>query len=153
VAVKGITTGEDAELAVQAGVSIVWVSTHGGRQCDYGRGAYDVLPEVVQAVKGKATIIFDSGVYRGSDVVKALAAGADIVGIGRLYAYGLANGEPGVVRVLELLEREMEASMANLGAHNIAALNQKFLAPGAVVSQPGMFSAFPLMDSTGFSKV
>jgi len=153
VAVKGITTGEDAELAVQNGVSIVWVSTHGGRQCDYGRGSYDVLPEVVQAVKGKATIIFDSGVYRGSDVVKALSAGADIVGIGRLYAYGLANGEPGVVRVLELLEREMEASMANLGAHNIAALNQKFLAPGAVVTQPGLFSAFPLMDSTGFSKV
>jgi glycolate oxidase len=153
VAVKGVTTGEDAELALKAGVSIVWVSTHGGRQCDHGRGSFEVLPEVVQAAKGKATIIFDSGVYRGTDVVKALATGADIVGIGRLYCYGLAHGEAGVVRVLEILEKEIEACMANLGAHDVAALNRKLITPATSVTPPGLFSAFPLMDATGFSVV
>lgn len=153
VAVKGVTTGEDAELALKSGVSIVWVSTHGGRQCDHGRGAYEILPEVVQAAKGKATIVFDSGVYRGTDVVKALATGADVVGIGRLYCYGLANGEAGVVRTLEILEKEMEACMANLGAHNVAALNTKLITPTTPVNPPSLFSAFPLMDATGFSAV
>lgn len=153
VAVKGVTTGEDAALALKAGVSIVWVSTHGGRQCDFGRGAYDILPEVVQAAKGKATIIFDSGVYRGTDVVKALATGADVVGIGRLYAYGLANGQAGVVRVLEILEKEIEACMANLGAHDVTALNRNLITRSTPVNWPTLFSAFPLMDATGFSAV
>lgn len=153
VALKGITTGEDAAEAVKAGVSVIWVSTHGGRQVDHARGAYEILPEVVQAAKGKATIIFDSGVYRGTDVVKALATGADIVGIGRLYAYGLANGEAGVVRVLEILEKEIEACMANLGAKNIGALNKSLITATTPVNQPSLFSAFPLMDATGFSAV
>ncbi|HEY3919743.1 MAG TPA: alpha-hydroxy acid oxidase [Stellaceae bacterium] len=153
VALKGITSGEDAELGLKAGASVIWVSTHGGRQCDFGRGAYDILPEVVQAAKGKATIIFDSGVYRGTDVVKALATGADVVGIGRLYAYGLANGEAGVVRVLEILEKEIEACMANLGAHDVAALNRNLITRSTPVNWPTLFSAFPLMDSTGFSAV
>ena len=125
---------------------MVWVSTHGGRQVDHARGAYEILPEVVQAAKGKATIIFDSGVYRGTDVVKALATGADVVGIGRLYAYGLANGEAGVVRVLEILEKEIEACMANLGAKNVAALNKSLITPTTPVNPPSLFSAFPLMD-------
>ena len=153
VGLKGVTTGEDAAQGVKAGVSVIWVSTHGGRQVDHARGAYEVLPEVVQAAKGKATIIFDSGVYRGTDVVKALATGADIVGIGRLYAYGLANGEAGVVRVLEILEKEIEACMANLGAKNVAALNKALITPTTPVNLPSLFSAFPLMDSTGFSAV
>jgi isopentenyl diphosphate isomerase/L-lactate dehydrogenase-like FMN-dependent dehydrogenase len=153
VALKGITNGEDAAEAVKAGVSVIWVSTHGGRQVDHARGAYQILPEVVQAAKGKATIIFDSGVYRGTDVVKALATGADIVGIGRLYAYGLANGEAGVVRVLEILEKEIEACMANLGAKNVAALNKSFITASTPVNQPTLFSAFPLMDATGYSAV
>jgi glycolate oxidase len=153
VALKGITTGEDAAEAVKAGVSVIWVSTHGGRQVDHARGAYEILPEVVQAAKGKATIIFDSGVYRGTDVVKALATGADVVGIGRLYAYGLANGEAGVVRVLEILEKEIEACMANLGAKNVAALNKSLITASTPVNPPSLFSAFPLMDATGFSAV
>ena len=153
VALKGITTGEDAAEAVKAGVSVIWVSTHGGRQVDHARGAYEILPEVVQAAKGKATIIFDSGVYRGTDVVKALATGADVVGIGRLYAYGLANGEDGVVRVLEILEKEVEACMANLGAKNVAALNKSLITPSSPVNPPSLWSAFPLMDSSGFSAV
>jgi isopentenyl diphosphate isomerase/L-lactate dehydrogenase-like FMN-dependent dehydrogenase len=153
VGIKGVTSGEDAALAVKSGLSVVWVSTHGGRQVDHARGAYQILPEVVQAAKGKATIIFDSGVYRGTDVVKALATGADVVGIGRLYAYGLANGEAGVVRVLEILEKEIEACMANLGAKNVAALNKSLITPTTPVNPPSLFSAFPLMDSTGYSAV
>ncbi|HWE72013.1 MAG TPA: alpha-hydroxy acid oxidase [Stellaceae bacterium] len=153
VGLKGITTGEDAELGLKAGVSVIWVSTHGGRQVDHARGAYEILPEIVQAAKGKATIVFDSGVYRGTDVVKALATGADIVGIGRLYAYGLANGEAGVVRVLEILEKEIEACMANLGAKNVAALNKSLITASTSMNPPGLFSAFPLMDTTGLSSV
>lgn len=153
VGLKGVTTGEDAELGIKAGVSVIWVSTHGGRQVDHARGAYEILPEIVRVAKGKATIIFDSGVYRGTDVVKALATGADVVGIGRLYAYGLANGEAGVVRVLEILEKEIVACMSNLGAKNVGALNKSLITASTPVNQPSLFSAFPLMDATGFSAV
>jgi glycolate oxidase len=105
-------------------------------------------------VNGKAEIVFDSGVYRGTDVVKALSLGATTVGIGRLYCYGLgAGGEAGVVRTLEILEKEIEACMANLGAKNVAALNRALTTPTTPVNHPGLFSAFPLLDSSGFSPV
>jgi len=147
VALKGIVTGEDADLACKAGISVVWVSTHGGRQLDHGRGAIEALPEIVKAVKGRAEIIVDSGFSRGSDVVKGIALGATAVGVGRLYAYGLgAAGEAGVVRVLEILEKEIAACMANLGAKNLAALNKSYLAPATPVNFPTMFSAFPLLE-------
>jgi glycolate oxidase len=147
VALKGIMTGEDADLACKAGVSVVWVSTHGGRQLDHGRGAIEALPEVVKAVKGRAEIIVDSGFSRGSDIVKGMALGANAVGIGRLYCYGLgAAGEAGVTRVLEILEKEIAACMANLGAKNLAALNRAFLAPAMPVNFPTMFSAFPMLE-------
>ncbi len=154
VAVKGVTTGEDATLALKAGVSVIWVSTHGGRQADHGRGAIEVLPEVAKAVGGKAEIILDSGIYRGTDVVKALSLGATTVGIGRLYCYGLgAGGEAGVVRTLEILEKEIEACMANIGAKNVAALNRGLTTPTTPVNHPSLFSAFPLLDSSNFSPV
>ncbi len=147
VALKGILTGEDADLACKAGVSVVWVSTHGGRQLDHGRGAIEALPEVVKAVKGRAEIIVDSGFSRGSDIVKGMALGANAVGIGRLYCYGLgAAGEGGVTRVLEILEKEIAACMANLGAKNLAGLNRSFLAPAMPVNFPTMFSAFPMLE-------
>jgi isopentenyl diphosphate isomerase/L-lactate dehydrogenase-like FMN-dependent dehydrogenase len=146
--IKGITCGEDAALACEIGVSAVWVSTHGGRQLDHGRGAIDILPEVVDSVRGRAQIIIDSGFSRGADVVKAIAYGATAVGIGRLYCYGLgAGGEAGVVRVLEILEKEIHACMANLGARNIAALNPALVVAARPVNFPSMFSAFPLMDT------
>lgn len=147
VVLKGITTGEDADLACKAGVSAVWVSTHGGRQIDHNRGAIEILPEVVKAVKGRAQIIVDSGFSRGSDVVKGIALGANAVGIGRLYCYGLgAAGEAGVVRVLEILEKEIAACMANLGAKNLAALNKSLTTPTTPLNPPSMFSAFPLLE-------
>jgi glycolate oxidase len=148
IMIKGITCGEDAAIACDAGVAAVWVSTHGGRQLDHGRGAIDILPEVVDAVQGRAQIIVDSGFSRGSDIVKAIAFGATAVGIGRLYCYGLGvGGEDGVVRVLEILEKEIYASMANLGARNLAELNRSRMVPAMPVNPPSMFSAFPLMDT------
>ena len=90
LAIKGIATAEDAKLALDHGVEIVYVSNHGGRQLDHGRGSMDVLPEIVDAVGGRAKIIIDGGFYRGSDVVKAIALGADLVGLGRMQCYGLA---------------------------------------------------------------
>src|SRR4029077_10863447 len=87
---KGIAPAEDATLACEHGVEVVYVSNHGGRQLDQGRGSLDVLPEVVQAVRGRATILIDGSFMRGTDVVKAIALGAQVVGMGRLTCCGLA---------------------------------------------------------------
>ena len=88
--IKGIATAEDAALAVDHGVDWIYVSNHGGRQLDHGRGSIDVLPEVVEAVAGRAKIIVDGSFCRGTDVVKAIATGADLVGIGRMQCFALA---------------------------------------------------------------
>src|SRR5207244_12210247 len=84
LAIKGIATAEDAAIALDHGVEWIYVSNHGGRQLDHGRGSMDVLPEVVDAVAGRAKIIIDGSICRGSDIVKAIAAGADPVRIGRM---------------------------------------------------------------------
>src|SRR5271168_2846962 len=105
---KGIATAEDAQIAVDHGVEWIYVSNHGGRQLDHGRGAMHVLPEIVTAAAGRAKIMVDGSFYRGSDIVKAIAMGADLVGIGRLHCWALAaGGEAGIVRMLELLEDEV----------------------------------------------
>ena len=102
---KRIATVEDARIAVEHGVDCVYVSNHGGRQLDQGVGSIDVLPEVVEAVGGRAHIIVDGGISRGTDVVKALILGADAVACGRLYVYGLAAaGAEGMMRLFEILE-------------------------------------------------
>lgn len=98
---KGIMTAEDARLAVEAGVQIVWVSNHGGRQLDHGQATIDVLPEIVEAVAGRAEIIIDGGFSRGTDVIKAVALGAKVVAMGRTVLWGLAvDGAAGVARTL-----------------------------------------------------
>jgi glycolate oxidase len=143
---KGIGCGEDAEIAVQHGVQVVFVSNHGGRQLDHGRGSIAVLPEVVQAVAGKARVWMDGGISRGSDIVKAVALGAELVGMGRLYCYGLAAaGEEGVRRVLELLEDEVQTCLGLLGATSFAAVERNQLHPAAPVVTPHVHSAFPLL--------
>ncbi|MFZ9678081.1 MAG: alpha-hydroxy acid oxidase [Quisquiliibacterium sp.] len=144
---KGIGTAEDAKLAVEHGVDAVYVSNHGGRQLDHGLGAMDVLPEVVDAVAGRARIIIDGGFFRGTDIVKAIALGADLVGLGRLHCIALAaGGQAGVVRMLELLEREVRDCMALLGVTKLSELNSSYVARAAAVEQPGPLSAFPLLD-------
>ena len=145
---KGIATAEDAQLAVEHGVEVVYVSNHGGRQLDHGRGAIDVLPEVVQAVGGKAEVWVDGGFLRGSDVLKAIALGASAVGIGRLHGFGLAaGGEAGVARVLELLEDEIRRDMGLLGVTRLDQLNASHLHPATpVYPAHHVSSAFPFLN-------
>jgi glycolate oxidase len=146
---KGIATAEDATLAVQHGVSVVYVSNHGGRQLDHGMGSIDALPEVVKAVAGRAEVMVDGGFARGTDVVKALALGAKAVGIGKLLGWGLAaGGQAGVMRVLELLETEIQVAMGLLGVASLGELEASYLRPTRPVGEPSAMSAFPLLDST-----
>src|SRR5437773_851055 len=148
---KGIGTAEDATLAVQHGVEGGYVSKQGGRQLDHGRGAIQVLPEVVRTVGGRATVLVDGGFMRGTDVVKALALGAQSVGIGRLACCGLAAaGQAGLVRVLELLEDEIRIAMGLLGVDRLAALDPSHLHPATPVGPARATSAFPLLDEEGY---
>ena len=143
--IKGIATVEDAELAVQHGVEVVYISNHGGRQLDHGLGSTAVLPEIVNALDGRAEVWVDGGFMRGTDVVKAIALGAKAVGIGRLAGLGLAAaGVPGLVRALEILEDEIRTCLGLLGATSYAQLTPRHLAPAPAVRQPDTFSAFPL---------
>jgi glycolate oxidase len=143
---KGIATVEDALLAVEHGVEVVYVSNHGGRQLDHGLGAAAVLPGIVEAVKNRAEVWVDGGFMRGTDVVKAIALGAKAVGIGRLTGLGLAaGGVAGLVRTLEILEDEIRICLGLLGVTSLAELNPDYLAPAPVVNTPDTFSAFPLL--------
>jgi glycolate oxidase len=141
---KGIMTAADAVMAVEHGVDVVYISNHGGRQLDHGRGAIDVLAEVADAVKGRAEIVIDGGFCRGTDVVKAIALGADAIGIGRLYAFGLAAaGSAGVQRVLELLEDEIVRVLGLLGVDRMAGLDRSCLHAAMPVGPAHVLSAFP----------
>lgn len=123
IIVKGLVTREDAELAVRHGIDAIWVSNHGGRAEGSGRATIDALPEVSDAIGGRMPVIVDSGFRRGSDIVKAIARGADAVAIGRPYLWGLgAFGQEGVERVLEILQRELEITMRAIGAPSLASL-------------------------------
>ena len=117
---KGIVTGEDAELCLKYGVDGIIVSNHGGRSEESGRSTIECLPEVVEAVGGKIPVLIDSGFRRGTDVFKALALGAKAICIGRPYLWGLAAfGQPGVERVLDILRAELAIVMQTAGATSI----------------------------------
>ena len=106
-----------------------------------------MLPEVVEAVGGRATIIVDGGISRGTDVVKALAHGADVVSVGRLYIYGLAAaGGPGVVRLFEILEDEIRICLALLGVTGYHELDKSYIRPARQVVPPHVHSAFPHLN-------
>ena len=123
VLVKGVVRGDDAERAVERGVGGVIVSNHGGRQLDTAIASIDALPEVAEAVDGRAAVLVDGGVRRGTDIVKALALGANAVLIGRPVLWGLAvDGEAGVRRVLQLLRAEFDLAMALCGASSVEEL-------------------------------
>ena len=144
---KGINTAEDAAMACDMGVHTVYVSNHGGRQLDQGRGSLDAMREVVGAIGGRAKVVMDGGISRGTDVVKAIALGADAVGIGRLYCYGLAvAGAEGVVRVLELLEEEVRECLGLLGLDSLSKVDPSYLCPASPVVPPHVHSAFPLLN-------
>jgi isopentenyl diphosphate isomerase/L-lactate dehydrogenase-like FMN-dependent dehydrogenase len=127
--VKGILTAEDAALAVEAGMEGIVVSNHGGRQLDGVAASIDALPEVVEAVGDRAAVLLDSGIRRGTDVVKALALGAQAVLSGRATLYGLAvGGADGVQRVLGLLREEIELALALCGCTSPAEVTREHVA-------------------------
>src|SRR5262245_42395801 len=127
-AVKGLSTPDDARRAVAIGADVVWVSNHGGRQLGVAPATIDTLPAIAEAVRGDAEIVFDGGVRRGTDVVKALALGANAVALGRAYLWGLAaGGQAGVTRALSLMEEELRRAMALLGRTSIGALTRELV--------------------------
>jgi isopentenyl diphosphate isomerase/L-lactate dehydrogenase-like FMN-dependent dehydrogenase len=142
--VKGIATGEDAKLAVDYGADVVYVSNHGGRQLDHGQGSIEVLPEVVAAVAGRADVLVDGGILRGTDVVKAIALGANAVGVGKLLGWSLAaGGQAGIERMLELLEIEIRTAMGLMGVTALSQLNPSWVRPAAPVATFSQTSAYP----------
>jgi L-lactate dehydrogenase (cytochrome) len=128
IVVKGVHTAGDARQAVDAGADGVVVSNHGGRQLDGVAASLRVLPEVVAAVGSRTEVMFDGGIRRGSDIVKALALGARAVLVGRAYVYGLgAAGGPGVTRAIEILRADLLRTLRLLGCASVAELDPSFL--------------------------
>jgi isopentenyl diphosphate isomerase/L-lactate dehydrogenase-like FMN-dependent dehydrogenase len=121
--IKGILNCEDARAALGAGADAVIISNHGGRQLDSAPSTISVLPEIAAAVGGHVEVLIDGGIRRGSQIVKALALGADGVLLGRAYAYGLAAaGERGVAAVIQMLATEVDVTIGHMGVASIAAL-------------------------------
>jgi isopentenyl diphosphate isomerase/L-lactate dehydrogenase-like FMN-dependent dehydrogenase len=144
---KGIATAEDAERAVGAGVDVVYVSNHGGRQLDFPRGSAEVLPEIVAAVAGRAKVYVDGGFSRGTDIIKGIALGADLVLVGRLYCYALAAaGAAGLVSMMEILENEIHQSLGLLGVTSFAQVKRSHVQAAPAVGLPHVHSAFPLLN-------
>ncbi len=138
IMLKGVLCAEDAALAVEQGVDVVYVSNHGGRQLDHAQATIEVLPEITRAVGGKAEVLVDGGFLRGSEVVTALALGARAVLIGKLQVWGLAaGGEEGLVRTLELLREEIAATMATVGAGAVPDLGPHVVVPAPPRSPGG----------------
>ncbi|MBD2704202.1 alpha-hydroxy-acid oxidizing protein [Spirosoma sp. BT702] len=128
VLVKGIMNPNDAELAIQAGVSGVIVSNHGGRNLDTVPATIEVLPYIAERINGRVPVLMDGGIRRGTDVVKAIALGAKAVLIGKPICYGLAcAGAPGVARVLTILREELELAMILLGKASVPAIDRSVL--------------------------
>jgi isopentenyl diphosphate isomerase/L-lactate dehydrogenase-like FMN-dependent dehydrogenase len=147
IIIKGIQTAEDAQIALDNGIACIYVTNHGGRALDHARGAMDILPEVVDVVKGRVPVIVDGGFYRGTDIIKAIALGATAVGIGRLYCYALAAaGAPGIVRMLELLEDEIRRDLGLMGCDSIRKVDQSYVCHVPPVRSADVFSAYNLGD-------
>lgn len=140
---KGVATAEDAAIAVEHGVDVIWVSNHGGRQLDHGLGTMHMLPEIVSAVAGRADIVLDGGILRGTDVLKAVALGARAVAIGKLQGWALAaGGVDGLVRLLELLEDEIKIALALLGITRLDQLRPTHVVKAEPVVWPHEMSAY-----------
>ena len=147
IIIKGIQTGEDAQIAVDNGIKGIYVTNHGGRALDHARGTADMLEEVVSVVKGRVPVIVDGGINRGTDVLKAVALGASAVGIGRLYCYALsAAGRPGIVRMLELLEDEIRRDLGLMGLDDIKKIDRSYICKVPPVRNADVFSAYHLGD-------
>jgi len=143
---KGIATKEDARIAIEHGIECIWVSNHGGRQLDHGQGSMEMLPEIVNVVNGKSEIIVDGGVLRGSDVLKAIAMGANAVAIGKMQGWGLAaGGSDALTRSLEILEEEIKIAMGLLGTPNITDISSNHICYADTVNSPHEMNAWTNM--------
>lgn len=128
IVIKGVHTGEDGARAVDEGADAIVVSNHGGRQLDGVSSTLRALPEVVTAVDGRVDVLLDSGIRRGSDIVKALCLGARAVLIGRAYAYGLgAAGEAGVARAIDILRSDVIRTLKLLGCASVQDLDASYV--------------------------
>lgn len=128
IVIKGILHPDDAKKAVALGADAIVVSNHGGRQLDGAVSALRVLPRIVEVVEGKTQVLMDGGIRRGTDVLKAMALGADAVLIGRPFNYALSVGaQAGVERACQILHSEIHANMALLGINQLSELNAGFL--------------------------
>jgi len=128
IVIKGVLCAEDAKRSLDHGAAAVVVSNHGGRQLDGVPASLQVLPEVVEVVKDQAEVLMDSGVRRGSDIIKAICLGARAVLCGRAYVYGLAAaGEAGVTRSLDILRADLERCLKLLGCSSVDNLNRSYL--------------------------
>jgi L-lactate dehydrogenase (cytochrome) len=128
IVIKGVLTAQDAQRSIDAGAEAIVVSNHGGRQLDGVAPTLAALPEVVDAVAGRAEVYLDGGIRRGSDVVKALCLGARAVLVGRAYAYGLgAAGGPGVLRAIEILRSGVVRTLRLLGCRDVSALDRSYV--------------------------
>ena len=129
IVIKGVMTADDAKRSVDHGAQGIVVSTHAGRQLDGCAGSLRVLPGIVEAVGGKTEVIFDGGIRRGSDAVKAIAMGARAVILGRGYAYGMAAaGDAGVERAIEIFRADIVRTLKLLGCPSISALDSSYIA-------------------------
>ncbi|MBW0447058.1 alpha-hydroxy-acid oxidizing protein [bacterium M00.F.Ca.ET.228.01.1.1] len=140
--VKGVLGAPDALRAVEAGVDGIVLSNHGGRQLDGAVSAMDVLPEVVDQVRGRLAVMLDGGFRRGSDILKAVALGADAVLLGRATTYGLsAGGQRGAARAIQILQTEVDRGLGLLGCSDIAALDRSYLRWHALSAAPARVHA------------
>lgn len=140
---KGIGSVADAVMAVERGVDTLYISNHGGRQLDHCLGSLETLAEVAPAVKGRAELIVDGGFLRGTDIIKAIALGASSVAIGRLQGWALAaGGEDGLVRCLEILEREIVNALGLLGINDFSQLNADYVRKTDVIGPTHELSTF-----------
>jgi isopentenyl diphosphate isomerase/L-lactate dehydrogenase-like FMN-dependent dehydrogenase len=131
--IKGIMRADDAEEAIEHGVDGIVVSNHGGRNMDSAPAPIQVLPDIVKAVDGRMAVIVDSGIRRGSDIVKCIALGADMVLAGRATLYGTAaGGEAGAVKAIDILKGEMKRTMAYIGTQRVSNITRDVVWEGSM---------------------
>lgn len=139
---KGVVRPEDAKKAIEIGFSTIWVSNHGARQLETSPATIDVLPSIREAVGPDVEIILDGGVQRGTDIAKALALGADSVGVGKPYLWGLAaGGTEGVIKAYDILKKELDRAMGLLGTPTVAALKKE--GPSLIKRRPMSSRDYP----------
>ncbi|MDG2276740.1 MAG: alpha-hydroxy acid oxidase [Pseudomonadales bacterium] len=144
--IKGVGVAEDAARCVEAGVDVVYVSNHGGRQLDHTRACIDALPEVAEAVDGRVPVVVDGGFMRGADVVKGLCLGADFIGMGRFEGLAMAaGGTEALLTALKILEHEIKTTMALAGINSLDQLTPSLVTREQPLAPPHVLGAFPFL--------